>query len=148
MFSVCVFSFPSHVLSSPFFSRSLPFVTQIRGHMYRRHILRPPLPRCLPAPLSREEFIQYFLPSSTRAKPCMRTHSTRRCLLVVVVNSSIVADAPLLSFSHRSAPRWLGRLSWCLPKSISRVQFSPSAHTRRDFFLHKNLMSGKRESVS
>ena len=33
--------------------------------------------------------------------------------------------------------RWLGRLSSCLLKSISRVQFSPSAHTRRDFFLHK-----------
>ena len=35
-------------------------------------------------------------------------------------------------------PRWLGRLSSCLLKSISRVQFSPSAHTRRDFFMHKN----------
>ena len=30
-------------------------------------------------------------------------------------------------------PRWLGRLSSCLLKSISRVQFSPSAYTRRDF---------------
>ena len=32
-------------------------------------------------------------------------------------------------------------------KSIPRVQFSPSAHTRRDFFLHKKMISGKRESV-
>ena len=45
-------------------------------------------------------------------------------------------------------PRWLGRLSSCLLKSISWIQFSPSAHTRRDFFLHKKLISGKRESVS
>ena len=45
-------------------------------------------------------------------------------------------------------PRWLGRLSSCLLKSISRVQFSPSAHTRRDFSLHKKMISGKRESVS
>ena len=44
------------------------------------------------------------------------------------------------------------RLSSCLLKSISRVQFSPSAHTRREFFSHnKNdheFGSGKRESVS
>ena len=45
-------------------------------------------------------------------------------------------------------PRWLGRLSSCLLKSISRVQFSPSEHTRRDFSLHKKMISGKRESVS
>ena len=30
-------------------------------------------------------------------------------------------------------PRWLGRISSCLLKSISSVQFSPSAYTRRDF---------------
>ena len=35
---------------------------------------------------------------------------------------------------HRR-PRWLVTLSSCLLKSISRVQFSPSAHTNRDFFL-------------
>ena len=47
------------------------------------------------------------------------------------------------------SPRWLGRLSSCLLKSISRVQFSPSAITSRDFFLHKKmLISGKRKSVS
>ena len=34
-------------------------------------------------------------------------------------------------------PRVLGRLSSCRLKSISRVQFSPSAHNRRDFFLHE-----------
>ena len=45
-------------------------------------------------------------------------------------------------------PRWLGRLFSCLLKSISRVQFSPSAHIRRDFFFHKKMISGKRESVS
>ena len=45
-------------------------------------------------------------------------------------------------------PRWLGRLCSCIPKSISRAQFAPSAHTRRDFFLHQKLISGKRESVS
>ena len=44
--------------------------------------------------------------------------------------------------------RWLGRLSSCLLKSIQWVQFSPSAHTREDFFLHLKLISGKRESVS
>ena len=50
---------------------------------------------------------------------------------------------------HKSRrPRWLGRLSSCLARSISRVQLSPGAHTRRDFFLHKKTMSGKRESVS
>ena len=32
-------------------------------------------------------------------------------------------------------------------KIISWVQFSPSAHTRWDFFLQKSI-SGKRESVS
>ena len=36
----------------------------------------------------------------------------------------------------------------CFLKSISRVQFSPSAHTRRDFFLRKKMISGKLESVS
>ena len=35
-------------------------------------------------------------------------------------------------------PRWLGRLSSCLLRSISRLQFSPSAHTRREFSLRKN----------
>ena len=34
------------------------------------------------------------------------------------------------------ASPWLGRLSSCLLKSILRVQFSPSAHTRSNFFLH------------
>ena len=44
--------------------------------------------------------------------------------------------------SHISRrPLWLGRLSSCLAKSISRVQFSSSAHTRRDFFLHKNSLA-------
>ena len=38
-------------------------------------------------------------------------------------------------------PRWLGRISSCLLTLISRVQFSPSAHTRRDFFLHKNWLA-------
>ena len=52
----------------------------------------------------------------------------------------------ILIISRR--PRWLSRLSSCLLKSIERVQFSPSAHTRRDFFLHKKMISGKRESVS
>ena len=42
-------------------------------------------------------------------------------------------------------PRWLGRLSSCLLKSISRVQLSPSAHTRRDFFLKKNDQRKARE---
>ena len=44
--------------------------------------------------------------------------------------------------SHISRrPLWLGRLSSCLAKSISRVQFSSSAPTRRDFFLHKNSLA-------
>ena len=37
--------------------------------------------------------------------------------------------------------RWLGRLCSYLLKSISWVQFSPSAHTRTDFFLHKNWLA-------
>ena len=45
-------------------------------------------------------------------------------------------------------PRWLGMLSSCLLKSISRVQFSPSAHICRYFFVHEKMISGKRESVS
>ena len=47
-------------------------------------------------------------------------------------------------------PQRLGRLSSCLLKSISRVQFSPSAHTRGTFSCIKKLItcSGKRESVS
>jgi len=39
------------------------------------------------------------------------------------------------------------RLSSCLLRSISWVQLSPSAHTRRDFSCTK-MISGKRESVS
>ena len=42
------------------------------------------------------------------------------------------------SLCHHSA--------YCI--TISRVQFSPSAHTRRDFFLNNKLISEKRESVS
>ena len=38
-------------------------------------------------------------------------------------------------------PRWLGRLSSCLLKSISSVQFSPSAHTRRNFSLKIILLA-------
>ena len=50
---------------------------------------------------------------------------------------------------HKSRrPRWLGRLSSCLARSISRVQLSSSAHTRRELFLHEKIISGKRESVS
>ena len=46
-------------------------------------------------------------------------------------------------------PRWLGRLSSCLLKSILRVQFSPGAHTGRDFFLHKIwLAEGARAWIS
>ena len=56
----------------------------------------------------------------------------------------------ILSFYNRYArrPRWLGKLSSCLLKSNSWVQFSPGAHTRKDFFLHIKMISGKRESVS
>ena len=43
---------------------------------------------------------------------------------------------------------WLGRLSSCLLKPISRVQFSPITRTRRDFSLHKKIISGKCESVN
>ena len=45
----------------------------------------------------------------------------------------------LVHISRR--PRWLGRLSSCLLKSILWVQFSPSARTGRDFFLHKNWLA-------
>ena len=58
-----------------------------------------------------------------------------------------ISKVDQVMFSCRR-PRWLGRLSSCLLKSISRVQFSPSAHTRRDFSLHKKMIRGRRESVS
>ena len=46
-------------------------------------------------------------------------------------------------------PRWFGRLSSCLLKSTSRVQFSPSAHAYSQGLFHEQkLISGKRESVS
>ena len=38
-------------------------------------------------------------------------------------------------------PGWLGRLFSCPLKSISRVQFSPSTHIRRDLFLHKKWLA-------
>ena len=40
------------------------------------------------------------------------------------------------------------KISSCLPKSTSRVQFSPSAHPRTDVFLHKKLIRGTREGMS
>ena len=45
----------------------------------------------------------------------------------------------LLFMSRHS--RWIGRVSSCLLKSISRVQFPSSAPTRTDFFLHKNWLA-------
>ena len=51
-------------------------------------------------------------------------------------SSKKLKTCPYIIRVHRR-PQWLGRLSSCLLKSISRVQFSPSAHTRRDFFLQK-----------
>ena len=60
--------------------------------------------------------------------------------LLIVISSTTVTTAVVVR------PRWLGRVSSCLLKSISRIQFSPSAHARRDFFLCKKLISGKRES--
>ena len=45
-------------------------------------------------------------------------------------------ESPSRGFSSRR-PRWLGRWSACLSRSISWVQVSPSAHARRDFFLQK-----------
>ena len=56
-----------------------------------------------------------------------------------------LCNLPSISLSRS---RWLGRLSLCLLKLILRVQFSPSAHTRRGFLLHKKVIGGKRESVS
>ena len=73
------------------------------------------------------------------------TGSLLRFLSVLPLVSDFHLSAAFIYHSRR--PRWLGRLSSCLLKSISRVQLSPSAHTRRNF-LHKKLISGKRESVS
>ena len=55
----------------------------------------------------------------------------------VLVQKSSDCRIRLVYIAYRR-PRWFGRLSACLPKSTSWVQFSPSTHrTRRDFFLHK-----------
>ena len=47
-------------------------------------------------------------------------------------------------------PRWLGRWSAYLIRSISWVRALPSAYelTRKDFILASKTISGKRESVS
>ena len=52
--------------------------------------------------------------------------STIRALLLLVAHISI--------YTCGVPGGLVGRLSSCLLKSISRVQFSPSAHTCRDFF--------------
>ena len=73
--------------------------------------------------------------------------SARKCCCDFVVG--IVAHARInfcpnttcYSILSNQRPRRLGRLSSCLLKSISWVQFSPSAHTRRDAFLHKNWVA-------
>ena len=51
---------------------------------------------------------------------------------------SLTVKPPTSWYIYRR-PRWLGRSSSCLLKSISRVQFSPNAHTCGDFFLHKKV---------
>ena len=51
------------------FSSSLLFVSQIRGHTTGAP---PPSPLgCMPSFLSREEFMQHFLPSTTRVELCV-----------------------------------------------------------------------------
>ena len=61
-----LFSFsPSHLLSSPFYSVSLPVVTQIRGHIAGSS---PPLPTTVRALHFFRERFQLILPSSTRVE--------------------------------------------------------------------------------
>ena len=52
---------------------------------------------------------------------------------LLLSRDNITVAPGIICFERR--PRWLGRLSSCLLKSIPRVQFSPSAHTRRDLSL-------------
>ena len=65
-----------------------------------------------------------------------RTRETAATVVLIRIFGHVISD------THTSRrPRWLGRLSSCLLKSISRVQFSPSAHTHRDFFLQKKMIA-------
>ena len=54
---------------------------------------------------------------------------------------SMISRLCLVYVGARRRPRWLGRLSLCLLKSISRVQFSPSTHTRRDSSCTQNWLA-------
>ena len=70
---------------------------------------------------------------------CITSYSNKRLYRKTENAIGVESMHILLYHTHIESrrPRWLGRLSSCLLKSISQVQFSPSAHTRRDFFLHK-----------
>ena len=61
-----LFFFPSHLLSSPFYSLSLPVVTQIRGHIACSFLPLTTTVRALHFIAKR--FQLFFLPSSTRVE--------------------------------------------------------------------------------
>ena len=69
--------FPSHRLSSPYLSRSFPFVTQIRGHIAVWHSF--PLPATVRALFKAftARGVQQLLPSSTRVESCVHMLSRR-----------------------------------------------------------------------
>ena len=82
--ATCAFSFlfffPSHLLSSPFFSLSLLVVTQIRCHIAGSS---PPLPTTVRAlHFYREKISALSSPSSTRVQLCF-THARRSQQLIL-----------------------------------------------------------------
>ena len=116
---------------------------------------------CTPSKLSGMLYVLILLPANTvltavgiyysRSRDVLSGVTQKTCLYIYNASLPFTStNIPLFSrsISYSWRPRWLGRLSSCLLKSTSRVQFSPSAHTRMDFFLRQKLTSGKRESVS
>ena len=83
------------------------------------------------------------------AKHHVNAHPESSCGQHLRQELSVYYSQVTCGFSDtRRRTRWLGRLSSRQPKSISRVQFSLSAHTRRDLSVHKKMISGKRKRVS
>ena len=89
------------MLSSPYFSRSLPFVTQIRGHI--EGTSSPP-PTTVRAFIFKARKSQHFISSSTRHESCIHTLlvGATRYLLVFSFFHPIYHLLPyFLYLSHR-----------------------------------------------
>ena len=61
------------------------------------------------------------------------------CSIRLVVCYDVVQCLHKDFFAFTWRPRWLGRWSACLSRSISWVQVSPSAYARRGFFLDEEI---------